>query len=233
MKRVLSLHPDLENAIQQGVKFRPFLVSGDARELYGQLSHIIAGPSGYGKTWQAHEYAGALFDAKFISTEDPVTLLPASGLRDGKWKDVFDDAKGRLLVIDEIYGVDPRAGGALLARMAEFISKNEGVMVLTGLEERILSFLDNAPALKKIHLNAVVLDHPPTPADIEAGKTSSADRHAQRAKALADAAAREKKRIETAAQWQETKDNDIAAVKGKIAAPRTASFMKNKPVPQG
>lgn len=230
---VLSLHPDLENAIQQGAKFRPYLLSGDARELYGQLSHIIAGPAGHGKTWQAQEYAGALFDAKFISAEDPVTLLPASGLRDGQWKDVFDDAKGKLLVIDEIYGVDPRAGGALLARMVEFISKHEGVMVLTGVEDRLQSFLDNTPVLKKILVNTVVLDHPPTPADIEAGKASRADRRAQRAKEAADAVQREKKRIETAAQWRETKDNDIAAVKDKIAAPRTASFMKNKPVLQG
>ncbi len=233
MIHVLSLHPDLENAIQQGVKFRPFLVSGDARELYGQLNQIIAGPPGYGKTWQAHEYAGALFDAKFVSAEDAVTFVPALGLRDGKWTEVFDAAKGKVLVIDEIYGIDPRAGNALLARMVEFISRNEGVMVLTGDEERLQSFLGNAPALEKILTNTVVLDHPPTQAEIDAGNTSSAERRAQRAKAAADALETERKRAETAAQWRETKDNDITAVKGSLTAPRTASFRKNKPVLQG
>lgn len=232
MTCVLSLHPDLENAIQQGVEFRPFLISRDARELYGQLSHIIAGPPGYGKTWQAQEYTGVLFDEKFVSAAGPVTFIPAD-LRDGKWVEVFDAAKGKVLVIDEIYSVDPRAGNALLARMVEFISKNEGVMVLTGLEERLQPFLDNAPALKKILTNTVVLDHPPSQAEIDAGNISSAERRAQRAKAAADEVEAEKKRLETAAQWRETKDNDIASVKGKMNAPRTASFRKNKPVLQG
>ncbi len=233
MTRVLSLHRDLENAVQQGVKFRPFLVSGDARELYGTLSHVIAGPPGYGKTWQAHEYAGALFDEKFVDAQDPVTLYPASGLRDGKWTEVFDAAKGKVLVIDEIYGVDPRAGNALLARIVEFMSKNEGVVVLTGDAERLQSFIDNAPVLKKILTNTVMLDRPPTQAEIDAGSSHSAEKRAQRAKAAADAVDAERKRIETAAQWRETKDNDITAVKGSVTAPRTASFRKNKPVLQG
>ncbi|HYD18921.1 MAG TPA: hypothetical protein VEF76_10625 [Patescibacteria group bacterium] len=204
----MTLLPELQESVDRAT-----------RGSFKGLHQVIAGPSPSGKTTQARAYIEALRQKG--SSGNTAIFTNAVDWRNTAWMDIenaFKNAKGGVLVIDELEKAEPAFQRIVTTRATQAIEDGDTLLIFTGAPE-ILDVIRGYPGLHR-RLNApIVLTRQFTEDDMEEFSIQRQQIENQRR----TAALRQ-------AEWKEAKDEDLRPHK-KMAAPKTARFRRGT-VPQ-
>ncbi len=205
----MTLHPELQTAVDNAKQ-------GDLRGLH----QAILGPERSGKTTQAHDYATAL------AAKTGISKMLQRDVRDlkfvGSAAQMFADAKGGALILDELEKADATLRREILSYAVRAISDNDTLIIITGaisLENDIA--MDEG--LKRRMNEPIMLDRSFTQAEMTAYNAAEAAKHAARDEEHRKVAMR----AERLAEWKAAKNEDLRPHQSH-AAPKTARFRKHR-----
>lgn len=203
----MSLLPELQAAVDQAQ-------AGDLRGLH----LMILGPSPSGKSTQAHAYAEALVEKGLAGSMREFDFSRAKYV--GIAGQMFNEAKGGVLLIDELEKSAPELRREILFHVLRAISDGDTLVIITGaasLENDVAS----DPGLQRRMNKPIILDKQFTRAEMDA---FNADRRSQRDIAKAERKKQEDRALRVA-EWKAAKNEDLRP-QTPIAAPKTARFRK-------
>jgi len=135
---------------------------GDAPETIS-MHRVFYGNPGTGKSTVAKLYGALLKELGLLSKGDFIAVTPADLTGDAEGgaatntKAVLERAKGKVLLIDEAYILDPRRknnqyGGNVLDTLVEKLDGEAGsdiAVILAGYKQEMFDMLDNNPGLRR------------------------------------------------------------------------------------
>ncbi|MDE1153513.1 MAG: hypothetical protein PW788_13335 [Micavibrio sp.] len=112
--------------------------------LFGALWQVVTGPENSGRTSLGHDYAAALFDLGITPQKEPVRLDCNRQPLPSDIEDVFNEAKGKMLLLE-----DPAAAKMerhiLLAQLAETLETGSTIVLITGTPAEMKDFIADLP----------------------------------------------------------------------------------------
>ncbi len=214
----MTLLPELQASVDNAVK-------GSHRGLH----HAILGPSPSGKSTQARAYADALAAKGF---DGKLHILEPAGLKFfGQSIGIFQQAKGGIIIIDELERLPDPFKKEVLQGAMHAIAHDKTVVIFTGAASLERDILDSDPGMTHRLNKPIILTQQFTQQEMDdyhaAEKLAEIERQKPAEQRQREAA--EKRMAEVAAQrraeWKAAKNEDLQPRK-KMAAPKTARFSK-------
>lgn len=200
----MTLIPELQAAVDKA----------QAGDLQG-LHQMILGPSPSGKTTQANAYAEALMTKGVTGS---LRMLDINQIKFvGNLGQVFNEAKGGVLLIDELEKTEATQRREILSHVVRAVSDGDTLIIITGAVS-LENDLAMEPALQRRMGPPVILDKKFTRAEMEAFKAAhNARRDAEHEM--------QEVRAQRMAEWKTATAEDLRPRKA-YTAPKTARFRK-------